>query len=275
MIPFLNWATAVVAAPRPIPCLHRCLQYLRTNHLPDPIVFAEPGLQFTTDELGLCETVRRPELQSDPIPFLEVSPEGRHGNFQNWLQAGADLLEMRPDADVYLIVEDDAILCEGAVGFADQFLWPSARCGAVSLYSAACNELMRHRTPNLVPFNRRGMLGALAMAFRRECLESLVRSPEIQHWQGMMSQRGKYPPRWQLAGVDTWIGNRMHDANWQIWCFSRSLVNHWVPLNAKGRQNSTMNNGPNVGRRCPLRYVGDRPGDLGVIFKAINLEPVE
>lgn len=267
----MKWATAVIAAPRPQPCLTRCLQSLHRNGL-TPRVYAEPGLEPTADDLALSVFVQRPVRESEPIPFLQHSPEGRFGNFQNWLQAGADLLETNPDADVYLICEDDAIVCNGAIPFVEEWLWPAVRCGAVSLYSAVSNDLMRHKVANLVPFNRRGMLGALAMAFRRECLESLVRSPEIQHWQGQMSQRGKFPPRWELSAIDTWVGNRMSDAHWKIWCFSRSLVNHWVPPGLKS--NSTLGNGPNIGRRCPLRYVGDEPGDLSIIFRAIKIDPV-
>lgn len=268
----MKWATAVIAAPRQHHCLTRCLRFLSANGLRSPVVYAEPGLQPTEEDLRLAEILFRPNTESEPIPFLQHSPEGRFGNFQNWLQAGADLLETAPDADVYLICEDDAIVCHGAIEFVEQWLWPAVRCGAVSLYSAASNDLIRHRIPSLVPFNRRGMLGALAMAFRRECLESLVRSPEIQHWQGQMSQRGKFPPRWELSAIDTWVGNRMSDSHWKIWCFTRSLVNHWVPPGL--RSNSTLGNGPNIGRRCPLRYVGDDPGNLNKIFEKISVTPV-
>jgi len=64
----------------------------------------------------------------------------------------------------------------------------------------------------------------------------------------------------------------MSDSHWKIWCFTRSLVNHWVPPGL--RSNSTLGNGPNIGRRCPLRYVGDDPGNLNKIFEKISVTPV-
>lgn len=265
----MKFATAVIAAPRPSAAsLPASLRSLELNGM-SPTVYAEPGT--ITEGCG-CPVIFRPQTVA-PVPggIYPCPSTGKFGNFQNWMQAAADLLQAKPDCDAYLICEDDAILCRGACDFVGSKMWPEARCGAISLYSANVSLLRQKSYPAFMPWQKTGLMGALALVFRKECLEQLVNDTELYNWRGE-AVRSDVLANWDRNGVDTWIGQRMRVMRWVCWLFTKSLVNHHVP--AGMQDNSALNHGPSVGKRAPLRYVGDDPGDLSKIFAGCRVSKV-
>ena len=257
----MKWACGIIAAPRPsADSLSRCLASVQSNGIGECLVFAEPETEVSC--VPKSQLVMRPNRIADPIGNLQSSPGGQLGNFQNWLQCAADLLTQ--DADAFLIVEDDAVFCAGAVSFVDGLLWPDSRCGAINFYAANVSVLRQKAVPAFVPWPRSGLMGSLAVVFRRECLQQIVSDPEIFEYQKDLILSERLKP-WERRAIDTWVGVRMRAMRWLCWTFTRSLVNHHVP--PKMRDNSSLGHGPSTGKRATLRYVGDNPQDLRKFFR--------
>lgn len=244
----MQWAIGVMVAPRPVETVHETLYCLSTSWgLKDVTVFCEPGdYRFTG-----CRTVMRPETIA-PKRYLE-SPEGRFGNFQNWLQTADDLMKQSPDADVYMIVEDDARITRHCRSVVEDHLWPSSDCGCVSLYSPNMGAWLHGR--GLIRPNRVDIVGALALAFPGSVLRRMVEDPSIQKWGGSHAQvRAGHVEPWERKAVDTWVGRALHSMHRTFWSFVPSLVQHFCPV--VGRSNSSMGHGAGVGCRRESVWAG-------------------
>ena len=257
----MDWACGVIAAPRQSSeSIHLCHESLIRNGL-RPLVFAEPGTQVPET----ADTICRPWTIAERLPYIVPAESGKFGNCQNYLQCAADLLGEYRKAEVILIVEDDAVLCNGAIQFVDGLCWPHQECGAISLYAANSSSVRAGLRSEFRRMPRRYLMGSLAMAWKRECLQKIVDSGELQNWHGDSGQR--FNPkvhRSDIKGVDTFVSAEMHRHGYDYWVFTRSLVNHHVPRGLK--DNSTLNNGPSIGKRATFRYVGDNPGNLRAVF---------
>jgi hypothetical protein len=257
----MDWAVGMIAAPRQSSeSIHRSYESCVANGL-NPLIFAEPG----TNVPEAADTICRPFTIAQRLQYVEPSQSGKFGNCQNYLQCAADLLEEFKTHQVILIVEDDAVLCSGSVSFVDGLCWPDEQCGAISLYAANVSSIRAGMRSEFRRMPRKYFMGSLAIAWRRECLEGIVRAGGFRDWHGDAGQRANPKiPRSDIKGVDTMLAVEMHKLNYDFWTFTRSLVNHHVPRGLK--DNSALNNGPSIGRRATFRYVGDSPGNLRSVF---------
>jgi len=105
-----------------------CLASLRRAGWDNAIVFAEPDSYLPSDG---CETIQRPH---------------RLGAWDNKLQGFRDLQTRQPNADVYLMLEDDALVATTAKWTLEQHGLPSERCSMLSLYRPSGR--MRGEPPN-------------------------------------------------------------------------------------------------------------------------------
>lgn len=257
----MKFATGVMVAPRPHRTVEITLSGLRANGL-QPVCFMEPGISAIPN----VECVLRPARRAAEGPFLpeHLSPEGRFGNFQNYIQMMADLLVMFPDADALLLCEDDARICKNVIPFLKTALWPHAKCGAVSLYAPSmftygspfpmCKHIVRKNT-----------VGALATVFRPEVARKMLECAVTKWWKGDKHQQSGVAP-WERRGCDAWIGNCMYYLDFGVYCFTPSLVDHYCPPESNGA-NSSLGNGVAKGPRTALNYIGD-DADPFKVFKA-------
>lgn len=252
----MKWAVGVMAAPRKdLQGLENCLSAMEGAGW-NPMVFAEPGVPNAVADR--CETIFRPNvcrLHPDLVP----STEGKFGNVQNWVQTAADLLEIDEDADAYVTVEDDAVVCRNARHFIERLIWPSDTCGAISLYAANISSC-RKPYPQMFLHRRNGIIGTLLMIWRPQCLREMISSDGVQ-----TILAGSQVPPWQIKGVDTWIGNELNRRKWDLWTVSPSLVQHWHPFGRSAY--SSLGHGPAVGKRQAYKFVG-MDADLNNIFSA-------
>jgi len=264
-------AIGIIVAPRPTPTYKEVVASLSGIGVA-PILFCEPGCCVNRTEY-LC--VQRPTVETDSTRSTFIhSKEGTFGNFQNWIQAGRDLLEITDDADTFLICEDDALFANGIYPLLERDLWPSDNCGCVSLYCPAMSQYANgtglykasiERPNGSIVSSRSNLVGSLALAFPRHVLEELVYHPSIESWKGSHQQaKSKDVRLWERKAVDTWIGRTLVEMNKEIWHYSPSLVMHWSPLPA-GVSNSSMGHdaprGPSSVRQC-RKWIGAEPGDL-------------
>lgn len=256
----MRWLIGILVAPRPVPTVGETLASIRRSW-PDeiPYCFAEPGSHECLRG-EICKDVLRPSILDDGTQFI-VSPEGRFGNFQNWLQSAADLLQASKwlnfsDSDAIMLCEDDAQLTAGIREYVESCLWPSEDCGVVSLY---CPPLPHYRSgrggitkTNLVHAGqkltaRNNLVGALALIFPRKVLVELVNHPSQTDWGGSHAQLRDGVNPWERKAVDTWIGRALLEMGRAAWHFVPSLVNHYAPV--VNVSNSSMGNGFNRDKR--------------------------
>lgn len=262
----MKWIIGILVAPRPMSSIGVTLESLRSSWSEIPFCFAEPGCQKEIQS-EICKDVLRPSILTDSTRFVS-SPEGRFGNFQNWLQSAADLVEASQwqemsDNDAIMICEDDAQFTTGIRECVESCLWPSQDCGVVSLY---CPPLAHYRSrldgdsPKLIKIaktnlihagetltSRNNLVGALALIFPRKVLAELANHPSQNSWGGSHAQVRSGVNLWEQKAVDTWIGRALLEMGRTAWHFVPSLVNHYAPNSEAS--NSSMGNGFNRDRR--------------------------
>lgn len=256
----MRWIVGTIAAPRPVGgSLAVTVKSLRANGW-DPIVFAEPG---TEDPEDIVTTrIERPATMAPLVESLKPSPSGVFGNFQNYIQAAADLLHCRPTAEAVLITEDDAQVCRGAREWIEGQLWSHPLCGCVSLYTA---NIPAHRSfhPREIVSPKTPIMGSLSLIWRPDVLRMILESPDVQVYAGNAAQSLKRTPKWKRTAVDTFLGQQLRKTGFHMRLFTRSLVRHWCPTNVK--ENSACGNGAYSQKRTEYSWVGEQP-DLPALF---------
>ena len=91
-----TWAVGVTTAPRPVPTLAECLASLAGAGWDRPHLFVDGTVAIPEPYADLSRTVREPRVGAWPNYFLSL--------------AGNQLLMREPDADAYLMAQDDAAL---------------------------------------------------------------------------------------------------------------------------------------------------------------------
>ena len=96
-----RWAVGLTTAPRPQPSLDRTLAGLRVAGWSDVRVF-------------------------DDVEGI--------GAWQNWIGGLRSLIQYRPDAQAYLMVQDDALFCRNLRAYLEETLWPATGTALCSPY---------------------------------------------------------------------------------------------------------------------------------------------
>lgn len=238
-----RWAVAVTTAPRVGCTVINCINSLRSAGW-EPVAFAEPG----SHDLGDVETIANPE---------------KLGLWHNWLQSANWCLE-HTRADWILTVQDDVVFHPESKSFVESLLWPSRRCGFLSLYTPRHYQLKAGNPEAWGPGVRRirtgNLWGACALIWPRPVLQQLVSHPIARSWQGVMPKRGKAEARAArkadpslINNSDTAIGRILNRMRREMWFVDPSLAEH-VSLT------STVGHGSNTGRRNCYRCADcDRP----------------
>lgn len=106
-----KWAVGLTLAPRPrgsVPVKRSLESFLAAGwDASDVTVFAEPG-----------------------SPILDVRTvwrQKRLGGYWNWGYGLKQLVEEQPDADAYVMLQDDVLYCEGLCEWLERALWPNDR----------------------------------------------------------------------------------------------------------------------------------------------------
>lgn len=267
----------MTVAPRPIITAEECLKSIESSGIctaQDAYLFCEPGSEY-----GRRGDVVRPDTFAEVEHGITPSPEGRFGNFQNWIQAARDMCALASLNDrekTILMVEDDAMFAPNLMPVLERDLWPSPRCGCVSLYCPNMTHykqqfsglnLTRIEAPGII--GRSGnLVGALALLFPVEVLRQLVYHPSVATWPGSHAQADRPDTKpWERKAVDTWVGRTLVQMGYTIWHYSPSMIMHYEP--ERGKSNSTM--GHSAASKSRVRqarsFVGMKPRDLTKVFQ--------
>jgi hypothetical protein len=214
--PVSRWAVGVTTAPRQLATLEYCLESLAITGWTSPRLFVDGPVPLPNRFAAV------PLTQRD-------RPSGAWPNFYLGL---AELAMRDPDADAYLMVQDDAVLYahSGLRAYLEQILWPGDEDGIVSLFCS------REYTQPLAGWHRFcgcWRLGALAYIFSRRVVQRLLADPQVvlHRWKG---EQG-------LVAIDTVVGRWAEENHVPLFFPTPSLVQHighmstlWPSVSATG-----------------------------------------
>ncbi len=197
-----NWAVGVVTAPRRQSTLNKTLTSLASAGWSEPHVFAEPGTPRSPNHSGPL-TIRTKKM----------------GAWPNWFLALSELAQLHPDADAYLICQDDVVFSRNVRAYLEETLWPAHRMGVVSLYTAhdfGRGDIVDYHEDDRV----RDPFGALAYVFPNAAARSLLRdSVLINHRRNEKYLEGR-------AQVDFLVGLWARRNHLPYYFHSPSLAQH-------------------------------------------------
>lgn len=222
IIPSIEIAVAVTTAPRPVPTITDTIASLGRAGFDDIVVVAEPG------------SPKPKAMDSARIEWFQQRHQ--RGPWPNWLDALGMLLERSPDADAYLIFQDDIEAAHGLRGWLERELWPgylgAKEIGVVSLYTVAEHDrakdgwfrLLRSQLPQKA-------LGALGSILPAHAARTLLANPPNPNWS---------------TGIDYCLGNLCSREGLSYWLHSPSLLRHTGATSSIGGHDQ----GNDEGRQC-------------------------
>ncbi len=115
-----HWAVGVTTAPRPRPTLNSCLDSLVRSGWEEPRLFVDSAVTIAD------------RFQDLPLTFHET----QLGPWPNYYLALVELLMREPEADAFLLVQDDVIFDDrhNLREYLEEMLWPADPIAAVSLF---------------------------------------------------------------------------------------------------------------------------------------------
>lgn len=220
-----KWAVGMTTAPRQVPTLERSLNSLHAAGWDSPRLFVEPGTEIPKAFDHLPVTRRDQVL----------------GAFPNWYLGLAELIMREPQADAYLMCQDDVLFSEGLRGYLEESPWPSPDAGVISVYCPS--HYAADQSPGFHVENRGWQSwGALAYALPAPSARAIVSDLRV------LEHRLKGPAD-GMRNIDSVVGR---------WCreSGRSYVVHVPSLAQHIGDTSTIWNGArNSNRRRADRFV--------------------
>lgn len=151
-----RWAAGVLTAPRPTPTIAETLRSLARAGFSDLHLFAEPGSWIPDEFAHLPRTRHGRRL-------------GNVGNFHTTLTT---LLFLEPEADAFVVFQDDVEAPPGLREWCEREFWPHS-AGIVSLYTCGAQHDQSPGWRLLSP-GLHHTLGGLGFVFRRSVLEEFL-----------------------------------------------------------------------------------------------------
>ena len=200
--PIRKWAVGVTTAPRRRPTLDACLGNLTRAGWDSPHLFMDSAVRVSGRFGHLPGTLRGPAAGAWPNHYLAL----------------LELSLRHPDADAFLLLQDDALIYDGenVREYLEQALWPGGRLPIVSLYCPAPYTAKRYGWHR---YRRSWVWGAQALVFPRATLHAYLRDRFIcQHrWRGRTAG---------LKQIDVLLGWWARRRGTPFWYPTPSLVQH-------------------------------------------------
>ncbi len=223
-----HWAVGVTTAPRPKPTIDACLDSLIQAGWESPRLFVDSAVTIAE------------RFHHLPVTFRET----KLGAWPNYYMAIVELLMREPNADAFMLVQDDIIFDHRhhMREYLEEILWPADPIGAVSLY---CSKAYTQPRAGWHAMNETWVWGALAFVFSRESAKRFVTD------RGVVDHRSD--PGEGLIQIDMQIGIWARRQSLPIYFPTPSLVQHigdsssiWLDPHSRA-----------FGERRADRFVGD------------------
>lgn len=220
----LEWAVGMTTAPRKSATLHQSLKSLIAAGWHEPRLFVEPDTKIE-------ETFSR-------LPISHR--DDALGAFSNWYLGLSELYLRHPNADAYLICQDDVNFAAGLRSYLESVLWPAQTIGVVSLYCPS-----HEHTPGPAGFQAIepgwDAWGALAYVFTNPGLRYFLSDLEV------LNHRHHGPAQGN-RNIDSVVGAWCQRTRQPYFIHRPSLVQH------TGRTSTIWGNGGFGGRRRELAF---------------------
>ena len=195
-----RWAVGVTTAPRREPTLEYCLDSIARAGWQEPRLFLDGTARLPTRHAHL------------PITWREDSV----GAWPNWYMALAELILQQPDADAYVMLQDDVVLFDRELLrlYLERVLWPGNRPGIVSLFYTGLNPNTGwFEAQGAWHFSAQGIILAPGIARALLCDEDMSRA-----W--LAASSGNHIPIPEV--LHEWANRRRID----VWYANPSLAQH-------------------------------------------------
>lgn len=243
---------ALTMAPRySEPDVHRrCFESMDAAGFRNIYVFHEPG--------------RYDHWPGNAVRFFGA--QQRLGEWQNYIRALRTMLDLHPDAERIMTVQDDVAWCMNVAERVSNMPWPSEKCGAVHAYtSRRYASYPAGQVSRLIEVHARCMAGACGVVYSRAAAERLVFIADLIGWRGHTRDVIDDP---QLKeGVDTFIGETLDDGKFEIWIHNPSMGQHIA-------KDSTLGHGGPFGSRVAANWPGEQADALGLYADYRTLQNV-
>jgi hypothetical protein len=189
----------------------------------------DSAVRVSKDFVRLPGTLRSPAAGAWPNHYLSL----------------LELTLRQPDADAYLIVQDDALMYDGenVRAYLEKTLWPEGRSPLVSLY---CPEPYTAEQYGWHRYHKGWVWGALALVFPRSIAQAYLRDRVVCEHRWRSSSGGR-------TQIDVLLGWWARRRRVPFWFPTPSLVQHIGETSTLWADCSC--DGPRVARL----YVGNSP----------------
>ncbi len=204
-----------------MPTLADCLASLAKAGWDRPRLFVDGDVTVPAAAAHLPRTDRRPQI----------------GAWPNYYLALGELLMRDPEADAYMIVQDDSLFADFDVrDYLERVLWPGRRPGIASLF---CSRAYTRPEPGWRAFEGVWIWCALAFVFPRDAAQRFLadRDVVLHRWS---------KTRHNLAEIDWRVGQWAADHGVPVYYPTPSLVQHigevsslWKGLRLQGDRRAT------------------------------------
>lgn len=200
--PVRDWMVGVTTSPRSEPTLDLTLDSIRRAGWSTPWLFLDGSVPIAARHAHL------------PVTFRE----NRTGAWPNYFLALAELIMRNPDADAYLLFQDDVELAAGenVRAYLEQILWPANDVGVVSLFTSSAYDRPHAGWYRL---EDRWIWGALTMIFSNKAAWSFLSDPEVVAHRRSLEFNG-------MRQIDVTIGRWAKRQGYAIMHPVPSLVQH-------------------------------------------------
>jgi hypothetical protein len=222
-----EWAIGVTTAPRRLPTLADCLDSVIQAGWPEPRLFVDSHVDIPDRFSHLPITLREPRI----------------GAWPNYYLALGELFLRQPQADAYLLIQDDSLFFghSGLCAYLERILWPGPEPGIASLF---CSRSYTQPTHGWHRFDGNWVWCALAFIFSNATAKRFLADRSVVDHRCATTFDG-------LTKIDILIGAWAQERQVPIYYPTPSLVQHI------GQVSTLWPVARAVGARSADRFAGD------------------
>jgi hypothetical protein len=201
----------IATSPRRRPTIDYCLDSVRRSGWERAFVFADGG-----GTGGSYESI-------DGIAVTRIERGTSVGGWSNFVLAAQEMVHRDPDAQAYLMLQDDALLARfsGLRPYLDRVMHSIGPAAIASLYCCEIDTMSRrgwHRST--LPMQR----GAQGFSIGGDAMRRFVADPITRPWEGPWHHQGARPL--EQRGIDGNIGRWAQQRHVPLWLPTPSLIWH-------------------------------------------------
>lgn len=226
-VPIKHWSVGITTAPRRLPTIDDCLDSVINAGWQSVRIFSDGDVPLADRHAEIPITRREPQIGAWPNFYLSL----------------AEQLMREPEADAYLMIQDDALFFNhrGLRDYLEGMMWTAEGAQVASLF---CPQKYTQPTNGWCQFEGSWVWGAQAFVFSRPAAQSFLADKEVVRHRWNAEYQG-------LCGIDVLIGKWAQRSEIPIYFPTPSLVQHIGHVSAIWERDYI------IGPRRADRFAGD------------------